>query len=230
MSFISVADAKLNTFKFKKSLGSKNGSREFDILEKVYCYFSTPGRIDEIVPYLEEHNNAMSLRDFESFNIHVAPWINSCYYRDQVMPGTNGKTSKELYIVYQKYKAYLKCYNKETFDPFRRGIAFEFYYTYIDPESGGYEQKSVFTSICQLNYFIWCHKDGVLDYIKENNEMIMRIIKKLDAIKKLMTKDEFKDLIIEKQRYPRCYMVDNISLSRTLTACDQGIAPSPCNA
>lgn len=213
MSYISVRDARINNKMFQQALGNQQNTREFDILEKIYCYFSEPGKLDCIIPYIEESKNAMSLRDFESFNVHVSPWIDARFYKEQVIPGTNGAKSKELFIVYQKYKAQLKCYNKETFDPFRRGIAFEFYYTYQDPKTGEKEQRSIFTAICQLNYFLWCHSNGVLDYIQQNNKKISEIIKKIDYTKKHMSIEDFKAVILDKQRNPRYYDVKGISLS-----------------
>lgn len=205
MSYISRRNGRNNISTFMSVANKNCNTRDSHILEKIQRYFSTPGRIDSIIPYIEERKTAMSLRDFEAFNVHVAPWTDAHFTKEEVTPGTNGRITSHIFFIYQKYKAQLKSYNKETFDPFRRGVAFEFEYTFVDPETGEKESRSLFTAICQLNYFLWCHSNGVLNYIQTNNVTISEYIKKLDRIKKKISRDAFKALILEKQRYPRCY-------------------------
>lgn len=212
MSYFSKRDIKANNAMFIQAVGNQMYTREYDILPKICKFFSVPGNLDRVIPYIEDSGNDFSLRDFEAFNVHVAPWMNVRYYVEQVYPGTNGKKFKDIFIVYQKYKAQLKCYNKETFDPFRRGISFEFFYTRIDPDTKEKTHHSVFTAICQLNYFMWCINNGVLDYIENNKVLIERAIKEIDKTRKSMKREEFKELIEEKQRKPRCYMTQNLQM------------------
>lgn len=202
MSYISKRDARMNANNYTAATGAVE-SREHEILDKIHRYFATAGRIDNIIPYIEEHKSAMSLRDFEAFNVHVSAWLNSAFIQDIPIPGTNGQISQEIFVVYHKYKAQLKAYNKETFDPFRRGINFEFNYTHVD-ENGEKEQRTVLTALCQLNYFLWCHSNNVLKYIHENYETISDAIQTIENRRRKESQDKFKDTISATQRAPVC--------------------------
>jgi hypothetical protein len=217
MSYVSDRDMHKTNRAIKAAIGpcSTSTGKSYDILQKAYEYYKTPGILDTILPYLDTHDNhtdkPFSLRDFETFNVHVAPWINATFFTERIIPGTYGKEkSKDLFIIYQQYKLQLKCYSKETFDPFRRGHAFEFFYTTINKETGEYEQGSFFTAICQLNYFLWISKTGIMNYIIDHYKAIGAVIKELEKIKKSMTRDEFKNLILEKQRLPYYYILPGL--------------------
>jgi hypothetical protein len=206
MSSVTSRDIALTNAEFSKVLGplDRENCRNYEILNKLYTYYSEPGRIDKILPYLEprhRNNKPFSLRDFETFNVHIAPWTNASFKRKVPVIGTCGREyTTEIFIVYQKYKAQLKSYNKETFDPFKRGVPFEFFYTYVNPETGESETESFFTAICQLNYFLWADTTGIIDYITTNYDRIVASINSLDALKKITNREKFKELILEKQR------------------------------
>jgi len=84
------------------------------------------------------------------------------------------KTHKVVYMkdnqpfeVNAEYKAQLKAYSKQLFDPFRRGDESVFI-------------NSVETSLCQLNFFRWAIPNKVLDYTMEHSadieqEMTLKI-------------------------------------------------------
>lgn len=61
--------------------------------------------------------------------------------------------------VYLSYRSQLKAYSKQQFDPFRRRERILFYYE---------RDKSVETTIGQLNFFRWVIQNHLLDYIIEH--------------------------------------------------------------
>ena len=67
------------------------------------------------------------------------------------------------FIVYLDYKSQLKAYSKKQFDPFCRRERISF----ID-----HDNNELITTVGQLNFFRWAIENNILDYIKENYEII----------------------------------------------------------
>ncbi len=65
--------------------------------------------------------------------------------------------------VYLNYRSQLKAYSKQLFDPFRRRDRITFVYD-VD--------KSIETTIGQLNMFRWILQNNILEYIQNNLEKI----------------------------------------------------------
>lgn len=65
--------------------------------------------------------------------------------------------------VYLSYRSQLKAYSKQQFDPFRRRERILFYYE---------RDKSVETTIGQLNFFRWVIQNHIIDYICEHAKEI----------------------------------------------------------
>ena len=65
--------------------------------------------------------------------------------------------------VFLNYKAQLKAYSKKNFDPFCRRERVSFKY---------YNNKSVVTTVGQLNFFRWAIENGIIKYIQEHLEDI----------------------------------------------------------
>lgn len=65
--------------------------------------------------------------------------------------------------VYASYRAQLKAYSKQQFDPFRRRDRIDFYYD---------RHQYVETTIGQLNFFRWMLQNNLTDYIDENFEAV----------------------------------------------------------
>ena len=62
--------------------------------------------------------------------------------------------------VYLSYRSQLKAYSKQLFDPFRRRDRIIFYYEN--------DNKSIETTIGQLNFFRWVLQNDILQYINQN--------------------------------------------------------------
>lgn len=61
--------------------------------------------------------------------------------------------------VYLSYRSQLKAYSKQLFDPFRRRDRIKFVYD---------GNKSIETTVGQLNFFRWILQNNILDYICQN--------------------------------------------------------------
>jgi hypothetical protein len=83
--------------------------------------------------------------------------------------------------VFLNYKAQLKAYSKKYFDPFCRRERVSFKYN---------ETDSILTTVGQLNFFKWAIENGIMDYIKDNLNIIEEDMNK--NIKKAHSKSKKK--------------------------------------
>ena len=76
--------------------------------------------------------------------------------------------------VYLDYKACLDSYSKKKFDPYKR--LYEGYGTFELPVNlpDIPNLKSFETTVAQLNFFRWCIKNKILEYVKDNMENIRK--------------------------------------------------------
>jgi hypothetical protein len=123
--------------------------------------------MEKILPILIGEST-ISIRVIEWFVTNYCKKKNIAYIRSD-------KNNKEAYFnVYLNYKAQLKSYNKDLFDPFCRGdelINFPIK-----------DNKYIVTNIPQLNFFKWALEYDILKYIESN----------LDDIYKDMTENNSK--------------------------------------
>ena len=78
----------------------------------------------------------------------------------------DGSGTSVHFNVYLNYRAQLKAYSKQQFDPFRRRDRIEFFYDEGSP--------SVETTIGQLNFFRWMLQNRVIDYVTRHAAAIER--------------------------------------------------------
>lgn len=104
--------------------------------------------------------------------------ISMCYPNDEI----NNNNMNHL-NVYLSYRAQLKAYSKQQFDPFRRRERIMFIYE---------KDKNIETTIGQLNFFRWVIEHHIVEYIQNNftdieNDMI-KTQKKITSNKSCNTK------------------------------------------
>ncbi len=95
----------------------------------------------------------------------------------------------ERFNVHISYKAQLKSYKKRYFDPFRRRKKFNYVY---DKENN----KKIYTTIGQLNFFRWAFRYGILTYVEDHYKTISDAMKKSnkeDDIRKQLKKKNSSD-------------------------------------
>lgn len=145
--------SKLIEFKNYKIL-----SRSDTLLNSLKDYL-IPDKMDRLLPILIGESK-ISIRVIEWFVTNYCKKNNIAFIRKD-------KNNKELYFnVYLNYKAQLKSFNKDLFDPFCRGeelINFPIK-----------DNKYIVTNIPQLNFFKWALEFDILDFIENNLDIIYK--------------------------------------------------------
>ncbi len=108
-------------------------------------FYSEPSNMSQVLSYIT-CASGVSLRLIDWFVTNYAKRHNVVIRR----------SNRAHFNVYLSYRAQLKAYSKQLFDPFRRRDRIIFHYT---PE------RSIETTIGQLNFFRWMLENGVLDYV-----------------------------------------------------------------
>jgi|UniRef100_A0A6C0H1M8 uncharacterized CHY-type Zn-finger protein len=141
-------------------------SRSDTLLKSLKTYLNND-RMDRILPILIGECK-ISIRVIEWFVTNYCKKNNIAFIKKD-------KDNKDIYFnVYLNYKAQLKSFNKDLFDPFCRGeelINFPIK-----------DNKYIVTNIPQLNFFKWALEFDILDFIDKN----------LDDIYKDMTENNSK--------------------------------------
>ena len=127
-------------------------SRSETLLNSLKDYLNND-RMDRILPILIGESK-ISIRVIEWFVTNYCKKKNIAFIRKD-------KNNKEIYFnVYLNYKAQLKSYNKDLFDPFCRG---EELINFPIKDS-----KYIVTNIPQLNFFKWALEFDILNFIENN--------------------------------------------------------------
>jgi hypothetical protein len=134
---------------------SKKDSLLKDILlkDKLLGFF-TPKRLTIVADVLEKKT---------SYSLRIVEWFISNYAKrhNTVYPVRN-----QPFNVYSSYKnGQLKSFSKKQFDLFRRSKRFMMQ---ISP------QRSIETTVAQLNFFKWAIDNGVLTYVENNFDKIKK--------------------------------------------------------
>tara|TARA_Y100000389_G_C17387672_1_gene478007 strand:- start:788 stop:1201 length:414 start_codon:yes stop_codon:yes gene_type:complete len=106
-----------------------------------------------------EKKNGISLRNIEWFITNYSKKTNLSYTTQ------DGKK----FIVHCAYKSSLDGYSKKLFDPFCRTEKIDFNL----PNN----EKSIKTTVAQLNFIKWCIKSEIIDYLLKNKKEIMSSVK-----------------------------------------------------
>jgi hypothetical protein len=123
-------------------------------------FYRDPKHISSILPIIRG-NSPTPLRLFNWFVTNYAK-ENTVIIKKTVRHG-------ESYLnVYISYRTQLKTYSKAQFDPFRRDEKRRIIFNY-DPEN---PDKSLETTVGQLNFFKWTIETGIMDYILSNHESL----------------------------------------------------------
>lgn len=96
-------------------------------------------------------------------SLRIVDWF-ATNYAKQRFTVINHPTKGRL-KVYHDYKLKLRAYSKKRFDPFCRWERIEIPYK---------DNRSIQTTIGQLNFFMWAIDSGVVQYIEDNYEAIER--------------------------------------------------------
>lgn len=118
-------------------------------------FYNTKGNMSKIVPIIEGTAN-ISLR--------LIDWFVTNYSKKYNTVITKSQNNNVLHFnVYLSYRSQLKAYSKQLFDPFRRRDRITFMYD---------RDKTIETTIGQLNFFRWIMQNDIIEYININLKTI----------------------------------------------------------
>lgn len=125
------------------------------LLNNLLKFFNKNDNLKRILPIINGESN-LSIRVIDWFVTNYAKKFHTVYKCNTSSGG------EKRFKVYIDYKLKLKAYSKHRFDPFCRweriNIPYQDYY--------------IQTTIGQLNFFKWALENNILDYIRENIELI----------------------------------------------------------
>lgn len=124
-------------------------------------FYSQKNNINKMLSIVEP---SLSGKTESRISLRLIDWFVTNYSKKNNVIITKEKNNNVIHFnVYLSYRAQLKAYSKQLFDPFRRRDRITFVF-----EKG----KSVDTTIGQLNMFRWIIQNDILDYIQNNIENI----------------------------------------------------------
>lgn len=135
-----------------------NQDTKISLLMKSLTEFYKKQEYVEQIKNIVDQNSIISLRILDWFITNYAKKFRT----------TIQKTDGDIMDVYMNYKLMLKSFSKRQFDPFCRKNKIFFYYT---------DEKFIETSCGQLCFFKWCFENGILEYVKNNLDIIEQDMK-----------------------------------------------------
>lgn len=96
-------------------------------------------------------------------SLRILDWFVTRYSNKKKILLTAEDTIIDVHI---SYKAQLKSYKKKYFDPFKRREKFEYHFKEVD--------KTIYTTIGQLNFFRWAIEINIINYIENNYDTVAR--------------------------------------------------------
>jgi len=136
-------------------MASKPMCRQDLLMNKLIDFYSIPNNINELLPIISGTSN-ISLRVIDWFVTNFAKKYNIIYH---ITVEEADEIKGKQFIVYINYKSQLKAYSKKYFDPFCRRERIDFQYE---------TNKSIITTVGQLNFFRWAITNNVIEYIRNN--------------------------------------------------------------
>ena len=121
------------------------------LMSSLSKFYNSRNHIHTILPIIEGHSK-VSLR--------LIDWFVTNYSKKNNIVITKQINNNIMHFnVYLSYRSQLKAYSKQLFDPFRRRDRITFVYD---------NDKSLETTIGQLNFFRWVLQNDILTYIHAN--------------------------------------------------------------
>jgi|UniRef100_A0A6C0J584 hypothetical protein len=134
-------------------------SKEDELMDTLVNFFKLESNLDVMIPILKGETK-ISLRLIDYFVTNYSKFNNTKY---EIRRVRNGKMISNLFFVHTYYKAQLKSYSKKLFDPFCRRSRIWLEYD---------NNKSIHTTIGQLNFFRWAIENHIIEYIEKNYDNI----------------------------------------------------------
>lgn len=154
------------------------GTKNEAMLKTLHDFFyKNKKRYDPFIAIISDESH-ISRRVLDWFVTNYAKKNNIVYnIRDEL----GNKTAFQIYL---EYKAQLKSYGKQKFDPFCRHKRIVFKYDH---------KKKILTTLGQLNFFMWAIKHKVIHYVEKNYTNIVEDMKFAAKKNKLIEKKVIED-------------------------------------
>ena len=137
----------------KKVKGTKIINSKDLLMVSLSSFYSNKHNINKILPIINPSSTTrVSLRLIDWFVTNYSKKNNTV-----IVKKSNGNVLH--FNVYLSYRSQLKAYSKQLFDSFRRRDRISFFYDI---------EKSIETTIGQLNMFRWILQNDILEYIQNN--------------------------------------------------------------
>lgn len=137
-----------------KKTGKITNSKDL-LMISLSKFYNIKSNINKIIPIIEGTSKT---------SLRLIDWFVTNYSKKYNTVITKSKQNNVLHFnVYLSYRSQLKAYSKQQFDPFRRRDRISFVYD---------DNKSLETTIGQLNFFRWILQNDILEYIVSNIEEI----------------------------------------------------------
>ena len=122
------------------------------LLSSLSKYYSKGDKIKTIKDIIESQSSKLSLRLIDWYVTNYCKHNNIVYILKK-------RNQEEYFNVYMNYRSQLKAFKKVLFDPFRRRDRIVFQYD---------NNKTINTTIGQLNFFRWAIENDVIKHLQYN--------------------------------------------------------------
>ena len=124
------------------------------LLDSITKFYEEPKNAEYLEHILLEKRGNVSLRNLE--------WFITNYSKENQL--SYKMSDGKVFSVHCAYKSSLDGYSKKLFDAFCRTEKFVYKVPGTD--------KEVTTTVAQLNFIRWCIKNGIIEYIQKNRDLL----------------------------------------------------------
>ena len=146
-------------------------------LKKEFCYYKKIHKYYQLCPSKNIDKLIEIISGKSKLSLRILDWFVTKYSKKKIDCGIS--INNEPFDVRISYKSQLKSYKKKYFDPFRRYKKFIYIFNVSN--------KTIVTTIGQLNFFKWAFSTNILQYVEKNLKPIskeMNLSNKDEKIKK----------------------------------------------
>ncbi len=145
----------------KNKKGSKIINSKDLLMVSLSKFYNQKTNINKLLSIVEP---SLLSKPESKISLRLIDWFVTNYSKKNNTIITKEKSNNILHFnVYLSYRAQLKAYSKQLFDPFRRRDRITFCFD---------NDRSIETTIGQLNMFRWIIQNDILEYISNNIEDI----------------------------------------------------------
>jgi hypothetical protein len=137
-------------------------TNESSMMPSLLEFFGRKYNFDLLQEFINSNKNRSN-----KLSIGLLDWFNVNYSQEYGIEYIIRRgTTDRIFYVWQSYNAALHGYGKALFDPFARGSKKGHTVTISNGDI------DISTTLCQLNYFMWAIKNGIIDYVRTNIDAI----------------------------------------------------------